>query len=185
MVSLWYTHCLSFDMIVLGYAVVVFVISFSIQGPNCVIDVLVKHDFDNISRVTSWQRDAIEKLWASMKERQICRKQGKSVTGKLDMNIRLWMAAGEVCQWEDQHPECCWRRTLCCAVAWLNIVMGSMITSNWMSMLSWFVPVLVRAVFCTFNTTSNNSQQEWTKIRGSCTSRIIVLDHFLSHPHLK
>uniref|UniRef100_A0A7N0T4R4 Uncharacterized protein n=1 Tax=Kalanchoe fedtschenkoi TaxID=63787 RepID=A0A7N0T4R4_KALFE len=50
------------------------------------IDILVKHAFDNISRFTSQQRKAIEKLWASIREQQVRRKQGKSVTGKLDMN---------------------------------------------------------------------------------------------------
>ncbi|KAK4369805.1 hypothetical protein RND71_009280 [Anisodus tanguticus] len=50
------------------------------------IDILVKHAFDNVSRFTSRQRDAIEKLWASVREQQIRRKQGKSVSGKLDVN---------------------------------------------------------------------------------------------------
>lgn len=50
------------------------------------IDILVKHAFDNISRFTSRQRDAIEKLWASVREQQVRRKQGKSVSGKLDVN---------------------------------------------------------------------------------------------------
>lgn len=50
------------------------------------IDILVKHAFDNVVRFTSQQRDAIEKLWASIREQQNHRKQGKSVTGKLDMN---------------------------------------------------------------------------------------------------
>lgn len=51
-----------------------------------VIDILVKHAFDNKQRFTSQQREAIEKLWASVWEQQTRRKQGKSVTGKLDMN---------------------------------------------------------------------------------------------------
>lgn len=51
-----------------------------------VVDILVKHAFDNVARFTSQQRDAIEKLWASIREQQIRRKQGKSVTGKLDVN---------------------------------------------------------------------------------------------------
>lgn len=55
------------------------------------IDILVKHAFDNINRFTSQQKDAIEKLWASVKEQQIRRKQGKSVTGKLDMNAFEWL----------------------------------------------------------------------------------------------
>ncbi|KAL3323911.1 hypothetical protein AABB24_038205 [Solanum stoloniferum] len=50
------------------------------------IDILVKHAFDNISRFTSRQRDAIEKLWASVREQQVRRKQGNSVSGKLDVN---------------------------------------------------------------------------------------------------
>ncbi|XP_048235952.1 uncharacterized protein LOC8268203 [Ricinus communis] len=50
-----------------------------------VIDILVKHAFDNVSRFTSRQRDAIEKLWASIREQQTRRKQGKSVSGKLDV----------------------------------------------------------------------------------------------------
>ncbi|KAF3782309.1 hypothetical protein EJ110_NYTH34661 [Nymphaea thermarum] len=51
-----------------------------------VIDILVKHAFDNIGRFTAQQRDAIEKLWTSIREQMTHRKQGKSVTGKLDMN---------------------------------------------------------------------------------------------------
>ncbi|KAF8392236.1 hypothetical protein HHK36_022578 [Tetracentron sinense] len=56
--------------------------------PRCqtVIDILVKHAFDNIARFTSQQRDAIGKLWASIREQHARRKQGKSITGKLDMN---------------------------------------------------------------------------------------------------
>lgn len=50
------------------------------------IDILVKHAFDNVARFTSQQRDAIPKLWASIREQQNRRKQGKSVTGKLDVN---------------------------------------------------------------------------------------------------
>ncbi|PIN09259.1 hypothetical protein CDL12_18161 [Handroanthus impetiginosus] len=50
------------------------------------IDILAKHAFDNISKFTTGQRDAIEKLWASIREQQIRRKQGKSVSGKLDVN---------------------------------------------------------------------------------------------------
>ncbi|KAF7142518.1 hypothetical protein RHSIM_Rhsim05G0175400 [Rhododendron simsii] len=55
------------------------------------IDILVKHAFDNISRFTTKQRDAIEKLWASIREQQIRRKQGKSVSGKLDVNGFEWL----------------------------------------------------------------------------------------------
>ncbi|XP_058214341.1 uncharacterized protein LOC131325885 isoform X2 [Rhododendron vialii] len=55
------------------------------------IDILVKHAFDNISKFTTKQRDAIEKLWASIREQQIRRKQGKSVSGKLDVNGFEWL----------------------------------------------------------------------------------------------
>ncbi|VFQ96506.1 unnamed protein product [Cuscuta campestris] len=55
------------------------------------IDILVKHAFDNISRFTSKQREAIDKLWASVREQQVRRKQGKSVTGKLDVNGFEWL----------------------------------------------------------------------------------------------
>ncbi|KAH9622575.1 hypothetical protein KSS87_016462 [Heliosperma pusillum] len=50
-----------------------------------VIDILVKHANDNISRFTAQQRDAIEKLWVSIREQLNRRKQGKSVSGKLDV----------------------------------------------------------------------------------------------------
>ncbi|OVA02450.1 hypothetical protein BVC80_9099g272 [Macleaya cordata] len=59
---------------------------YKIPWCQTVIDILVKHAFDNIERFTSRQRDAINKLWASIREQQTRRKQGKSVTGKLDMN---------------------------------------------------------------------------------------------------
>ncbi|GFP81759.1 hypothetical protein PHJA_000319200 [Phtheirospermum japonicum] len=55
------------------------------------IDILAKHAFDNIARFTSQQRDAIEKLWASIREQQTRRKQGKSVSGKLDVNGFEWL----------------------------------------------------------------------------------------------
>ncbi|THG07098.1 hypothetical protein TEA_022519 [Camellia sinensis var. sinensis] len=55
------------------------------------IDILVKHAFDNISRFTTKQRDAIGKLWASIREQQTWRKQGKSVSGKLDVNGFEWL----------------------------------------------------------------------------------------------
>ncbi|CAN6455370.1 unnamed protein product [Victoria cruziana] len=51
-----------------------------------VVDILVKHAFDNIGKFTAQQRNAIEKLWTSIREQMTRRKQGKSVTGKLDMN---------------------------------------------------------------------------------------------------
>lgn len=55
------------------------------------IDIMVKHAFDNISRFTFKQREAIEKLWASVREQQVRRKQGKSVSGKLDVNGFEWL----------------------------------------------------------------------------------------------
>ncbi|KAL4377830.1 hypothetical protein GQ457_02G033940 [Hibiscus cannabinus] len=63
------------------------------KTPWCqtVIDILVKHAFDNVAKFTSRQRDAIEKLWASVREQQIRRKQGKSVSGKLDVNGFEWL----------------------------------------------------------------------------------------------
>ncbi|WOL13284.1 hypothetical protein Cni_G22053 [Canna indica] len=64
---------------------------YRVPWAQTVIDILVKHAFDNIDRFTARQRDAIEKLWASIKEQHIRRKQGKSVTGKLDMNAFEWL----------------------------------------------------------------------------------------------
>ncbi|XWS64741.1 hypothetical protein CRYUN_Cryun05aG0029700 [Craigia yunnanensis] len=63
------------------------------KTPWCqtVVDILVKHAFDNVARFTSRQKDAIEKLWASVREQQQRRKQGKSVTGKLDVNAFEWL----------------------------------------------------------------------------------------------
>ncbi|KAL5770581.1 hypothetical protein ACOSP7_014735 [Xanthoceras sorbifolium] len=63
------------------------------KTPWCqtVIDILVKHAFDNVARFTSLQRDAIEKLWASIREQQTRRKHGKSVTRKLDVNAFEWL----------------------------------------------------------------------------------------------
>ncbi|KAJ4836216.1 hypothetical protein Tsubulata_021281 [Turnera subulata] len=63
------------------------------KTPWCqtVIDILVKHAFDNVMRFTSRQRDAISKLWASIREQQARRKQGKSVNGKLDVNGFEWL----------------------------------------------------------------------------------------------
>lgn len=46
----------------------------------------MKQSFDNVSRFTSKQRDAIRELWASIREQQTRRRQGKSVSGKLDVN---------------------------------------------------------------------------------------------------
>ena len=90
--SVYDAYRLSFHMVVLGYADLMWLSCFlSPFRAQTVIDLLVKHAFDNISRFTSRQRDAIEKLWASIKEQQIRRKQGKSVTGKLDMNAFEWL----------------------------------------------------------------------------------------------
>lgn len=51
----------------------------------------MKHAYDNVSRFTARQRDAIEKLWASIREQLACRKQGKSVSGKLDVTAFEWL----------------------------------------------------------------------------------------------
>ncbi|OIW07174.1 hypothetical protein TanjilG_10147 [Lupinus angustifolius] len=56
-----------------------------------VIDILVKHASDNVTRFTACQRDAIGKLWASIRDKQSRRKQGKSVNGKLDVNGFEWL----------------------------------------------------------------------------------------------
>ncbi|XP_062084424.1 uncharacterized protein LOC133790699 isoform X2 [Humulus lupulus] len=64
---------------------------YKIPWCQTVIDILVKHAFDNVSRFTSRQRDAIEKLWASIREQHARRKQGKSVNGKLDVNGFEWL----------------------------------------------------------------------------------------------
>ncbi|RDX60461.1 hypothetical protein CR513_61396 [Mucuna pruriens] len=63
------------------------------KTPWCqtVIDILVKHAFDNVARFTTRQRDAVGKLWASIREQQTRRKQGKSVNGKLDVNAFEWL----------------------------------------------------------------------------------------------
>ncbi|KAK4775864.1 hypothetical protein SAY87_023825 [Trapa incisa] len=64
---------------------------YKIAWCQTVIDILVKHAFDNVSRFTSKQREAIQKLWASIREQQTRRKQGKSVNGKLDVNAFEWL----------------------------------------------------------------------------------------------
>eukprot|EP01018_Ginkgo_biloba_P034681 Gb_28620 [translate_table: standard] len=58
---------------------------YRVPWAQTIIDILVKHAFDNISRFSAQQRDAIEKLWASIREQQTRRRQGKSATGKLDV----------------------------------------------------------------------------------------------------
>ncbi|KAJ7543301.1 hypothetical protein O6H91_09G032200 [Diphasiastrum complanatum] len=63
-----------------------------------IIDMTVKYAFDNITRFSAPQREAIEKLWVSVREQQFRRKQGKSSSGKLDVTAfeRLQhMYAGE------------------------------------------------------------------------------------------
>lgn len=64
---------------------------YKIPWCQTVIDILVKHAFDNLTRFTSQQRDAIGKLWNSVREQQSRRKQGKSVSGKLDVNGFEWL----------------------------------------------------------------------------------------------
>lgn len=58
---------------------------YKILWAQTMIDILVKHAYDNISKFTAQQRDAIEKLWASIREQQQRRKQGRSAAGKLDV----------------------------------------------------------------------------------------------------
>ena len=50
------------------------------------IHILGRHAYDSMRRFTARQREAVEKLWNSIKEQQIQRKHGKSTSGKLDMN---------------------------------------------------------------------------------------------------
>ncbi|KAJ4785330.1 nucleolar/coiled-body phosphoprotein [Rhynchospora pubera] len=64
---------------------------YRIPWTQTAIDILVKHAFDNVQRFTRQQREAIEMLWGSIKEQQIRRRQGKSVTGKLDVNAFEWL----------------------------------------------------------------------------------------------
>ncbi|KAK1415053.1 hypothetical protein QVD17_30823 [Tagetes erecta] len=64
---------------------------YKIPWCQTVIDITVKHAFDNVSKFTCKQRNAIEKLWASIREQQTRRKQGKSVSGKLDVNAFEWL----------------------------------------------------------------------------------------------
>ncbi|KAF8691768.1 hypothetical protein HU200_040163 [Digitaria exilis] len=59
---------------------------YRIPWTQTAIDIFAKHAYDNVNRFTQQQRDAIVKLWNSIKEQQIRRKQGKSVSGKLDVN---------------------------------------------------------------------------------------------------
>ncbi|XP_076913630.1 uncharacterized protein LOC143572323 [Bidens hawaiensis] len=64
---------------------------YKIPWCQTVIDITVKHAFDNVRRFTCKQRNAIDKLWASIREQQTRRKQGKSVSGKLDVNAFEWL----------------------------------------------------------------------------------------------
>lgn len=50
-----------------------------------IIDILVRHAFDNRAKFSAVHQGAIEKLWASVRDQQVRRKQGKSTTGKLDV----------------------------------------------------------------------------------------------------
>ncbi|CAN6252777.1 unnamed protein product [Urochloa humidicola] len=59
---------------------------YRIPWTQTAIDIFAKHAYDNVNRFTRQQRDAIVKLWNSIKDQQIRRKQGKSVSGKLDVN---------------------------------------------------------------------------------------------------
>ncbi|KAL6591336.1 hypothetical protein ACP70R_049839 [Stipagrostis hirtigluma subsp. patula] len=59
---------------------------YRIPWTQTAIDIFAKHAYDNVNRFTRQQRDAIEKLWNSIREQQIRRKQGKSASGKLDVN---------------------------------------------------------------------------------------------------
>lgn len=59
---------------------------YRIPWTQTTIDILGRHAYDNTGRFTRRQRDAVEKLWNSIKEQQIRRKQGKSASGKLDVN---------------------------------------------------------------------------------------------------
>ncbi|KAL2942658.1 Solute carrier family 12 member 9, partial [Bienertia sinuspersici] len=49
---------------------------YKIPWCQTVIDILVKQAYENVSRFTSKQRDAIEKLWVSIREQHNRRKQG-------------------------------------------------------------------------------------------------------------
>ncbi|GKC11351.1 hypothetical protein Tco_1008133 [Tanacetum coccineum] len=53
---------------------------YKIPWCQTVIDITIKHAFDNVRRVTSKLRNAIEKLWASVREQQTRRKQGPRAT---------------------------------------------------------------------------------------------------------
>ncbi|URD74903.1 hypothetical protein MUK42_07943 [Musa troglodytarum] len=58
---------------------------YKVPWAQTVIDILVKHAFDNIDKFTARQRDAIEKLWASI--RNNTSEENKEVRDrKLDMN---------------------------------------------------------------------------------------------------
>eukprot|EP00252_Welwitschia_mirabilis_P020800 TRINITY_DN5178_c0_g1_i1.p1 TRINITY_DN5178_c0_g1~~TRINITY_DN5178_c0_g1_i1.p1 ORF type:complete len:202 (-),score=49.54 TRINITY_DN5178_c0_g1_i1:189-794(-) len=58
---------------------------YKVPWAQTMIDILAKHAFDNISKFTSQQRHAIEKLWTSIRDQQIRRKQGKSATENVDI----------------------------------------------------------------------------------------------------
>lgn len=58
---------------------------YRLQWAQTIIDIMVKQAFDDISKFTAQQRNAIKKLWGSVKEQQVRRKQGKTGGGKLDV----------------------------------------------------------------------------------------------------
>ncbi|CAM6036150.1 unnamed protein product [Sphagnum compactum] len=58
---------------------------YKVQWAQTIIDILVKHAYDNALKFTSVQRNAIENLWTSVREQQMRRKQGKSSSSKLDV----------------------------------------------------------------------------------------------------
>lgn len=59
---------------------------YRIPWTQTTIDILGRHAYDSVGRFTARQREAVEKLWNSIKEQQIRRKHGKSASGKLDVN---------------------------------------------------------------------------------------------------
>ncbi|CAM0943133.1 unnamed protein product [Alopecurus aequalis] len=59
---------------------------YRIPWTQTTIDILGRHAYDHVGRFTNVQRDAVEKLWNSIKEQQIRRRHGKSASGKLDVN---------------------------------------------------------------------------------------------------
>ncbi|BBN07468.1 hypothetical protein Mp_4g04000 [Marchantia polymorpha subsp. ruderalis] len=58
---------------------------YKLPWAQTIIDILVKHAFEKLSKFTVPQRKAVEQLWGSIREQQSRRRQGKSTTGKLDV----------------------------------------------------------------------------------------------------